>query len=129
MPAAPDVLEAAAAVLAADPGADAQRLAASLRAYVSGVDRSQVREQRNAALRVAALRYSGLTPGARARLLALALQRYFAGAWRVDRGMPACPYQSGTFQSCLWCALRASPRALSSKQISRILDIGGLDVR
>jgi hypothetical protein len=115
------------AMLITHPDETVRRLGELLAAHLAGVDRREwlrlMRTERDRALREAAsLRYADLKTGDQSRLLAVALLRYWCGGWKADRALPADPYPEHSFRSCLWRALRASPRALSAKQVGRILD-------
>lgn len=65
--------------------------------------------------------FSGLKPKRQADELALALRRYAASAWRIDRKHRQCPYKDRDLRAALWLILTLVDHALSSERIRKIL--------
>jgi hypothetical protein len=122
-----DVAEAAAASL----DAYVEREAASLDDAFGLVRARGERDARNRAalserdqlLRQAAAQfYPRATPAEAGRLLASKMEWYLTSAWARERGASACPPRhAGRVEECLWKALKAEPRALSSERIEKVL--------
>ncbi|WET72894.1 hypothetical protein [Rhizobium croatiense] len=77
---------------------------------------------RNAAIREAVEKFfPGLKPKQQADALAVALQRYAASAWRIDRQKQTCPYKASDLHSALWLILTRFDNPLSAERIRKIL--------
>jgi len=78
--------------------------------------------ERNVALREAAERYwSDLSRHEAARLLAVSMRRYAGTAWRYEQHAIISPYPEGSLKDCLWRAMKARARLLSTRQLERVL--------
>lgn len=88
-----------------------------------GHNRGDMIEQRNRLLLRLAGDCAGIPVSMRARTVASALSRYLAGSWRAERTAPANPHPPGD-RALLWEIARLSDRALSVRQMRKILALG-----